>query len=53
MPMANIPFSPSLIPADPRMLALRRQVGAAAGFVLMAIFAGAIGVAGAIYTFGF
>lgn len=51
--MANIPFSPTLIPADSRVLAMRRQIGAAAGFVLMAIAAGAIGVAGAIATFGF
>jgi hypothetical protein len=38
---------------DVRVSRLSRQVGAAAGFVLMAIVAGSIGVAGAIATFGF
>ncbi|NWG70937.1 MAG: hypothetical protein HXY23_04910 [Parvularculaceae bacterium] len=50
--MANITFTTHL-PADTRLPALQRQLGAAAGFILMAIVAGSIGVAGAIATFGF
>jgi hypothetical protein len=49
--MANIPFSHAPVFSSDN--ARLRQVGAAASLVLMAIVAGALGVAGAIATFGF
>lgn len=49
--MANIPFSP--IFQDSRPHALASQIGSAAGFVLMAIVAGAVSISAAIATFGF
>jgi hypothetical protein len=46
--MANISFDPLIENAR-----RARQLGSAIGYVLMAIVAGTIGVAGAITTFGF